>query len=98
MRYDTYEEAAAHAQEGSTVVPFGSAEWAELRNLKAVVPPSPRPEEVSEQPGNAGRLVEVVLGFLRRHGLGQNPAKDLNATPDELAVSEDLVDQPLDPK
>lgn len=98
MCHDTYEEAAAHAREGSNVVPFGSAEWAELRSLKAVGPPSPRPEEVSEQAGDAEGLVEIVLGFLRRHGLGQNPAKDLNATPDELAVSEDLVHQPLDPK
>jgi hypothetical protein len=97
MRYDTYEEAAGHPREGSKVVPFGSAEWAELRSMKAVVPPSARPEEASQQP-DAETLVEFVVRFLRRYGFGQNPADDANASRDEHAGFEDLVHQPVDPK
>ena len=35
MRYDSYEEAAAHLREGQKIVPFGSVEWTAMRNERS---------------------------------------------------------------
>jgi hypothetical protein len=35
MRYDSYEEAAAHLRKGQKIVPFGSAEWTAMRNERS---------------------------------------------------------------
>jgi hypothetical protein len=35
MRYDSYEEAAAHLREGQKIVPFGSAEWTAIQNKRS---------------------------------------------------------------
>jgi GGDEF domain-containing protein len=41
MRYDTYEQAAAHKREGHKIVPLGSAEWAALRqSAEPALPPN----------------------------------------------------------
>ena len=34
MRFDTYEQAAAHARETNKIVPFGSVEWTTLRQSR----------------------------------------------------------------
>src|ERR1017187_6893053 len=34
MRFDTHEQAAAHARKGNKIVPFGSAEWNALRQSR----------------------------------------------------------------
>lgn len=44
MRFDTHEEASAHAREGSKVVAFGSAEWIELMQVREAAPPLPARE------------------------------------------------------
>jgi hypothetical protein len=41
MRYETYEEAAAHARTGSKIVSFGSAEWHALRQIREPALPAP---------------------------------------------------------
>lgn len=91
MRYDTESEALAHAREGTTVVPFGSAEWTELMNMKDVAPPSLRPD-IPRQPQDRYRFVHSVVRFLHRHVFR---ASDANAIRDVLVDCEDLVHRPL---
>jgi hypothetical protein len=95
MRYATEAEALAHAREGTTVVPFGSAEWMEVMNMKDVAPPSLRPEPIPRQPRDIYRFVRSGLRFLHRHVF---PAQYAKAIRDSLPECEDLVHQPLVPK
>src|SRR5271155_1317989 len=41
MRYETYEKAAAHARAGHKIVPFGSAEWHALLQIREPASPAP---------------------------------------------------------
>lgn len=41
MRFDTYEQAAAHARKSNKIVPFGSAEWNALRQSREPSLPAP---------------------------------------------------------
>jgi len=75
MRYDTYEQAAAHAREGDKVVPFGSAEWTALRqSTEPALPPNPNAQRTSQQRRKGETLVEFVLHFLSGYGFDQPPA------------------------
>jgi hypothetical protein len=62
MRFDTYEQAAAHARKGNKVVPFGSAEWNALRQSRERALPAPASAPQESRPSRyAGEtLVEFV--------------------------------------
>lgn len=61
MRYETYEEAAAHAKEGNKIVPFGSAEWYALRLIREPALPASAYVPQENPPGREGEtLVEFV--------------------------------------
>jgi hypothetical protein len=50
MRFDTYEQAAAHARETNKIVPFGSVEWNALRQSREPVLPTPAVAPRGSQP------------------------------------------------
>jgi hypothetical protein len=62
MRFDTYEQAAAHARETNKIVPFGSVEWNALRQSREPVLPTPAvaPRESRSLRYEGETLVEFV--------------------------------------
>lgn len=66
MRYDTREEAIAHAREGAKVVAFGSAEWMALRNEEGILPPSRMADEMAQVAvaDKGETLLQLLLRFL----------------------------------
>lgn len=65
IRYDTYEQAAAHKREDHKIVPFGSAEWTALRQSAEPALPVNATVQRKNQPRCDGEtLVEFVLRLL----------------------------------
>jgi hypothetical protein len=66
MRYDTYEQAAAHARNGNKIVALGSAEWDALheRAEPALTPPRTTRRKGPIHRRQDETLVEFVLRFL----------------------------------
>ena len=91
MRYETYGQALANARQGNKIVPFGSAEWTNLRMgvepalpIPAVEPPKRQLHRCKEE-----SLVEFVLRFLDEYGFGEQAAPadascDSNSAPARL--------------
>jgi hypothetical protein len=96
MRYETYGQALANARQGNKIVPFGSAEWTNLRMgvepalpIPAVEPPKGRLHRSKEE-----SLVEFVLRFLDEYGFGEQAAPsdascDSNAVPARFQLRND---------
>jgi len=64
MRYKTYEEAAAHARAGNKIVPFGSAEWHALCQIRE--PASPTPAYVPQENHPSRPRGEALLEWVCR--------------------------------
>ncbi len=62
MRFDTHEQAAAHARKGNKIVPFGSAKWNALRQSREPALPAPAfaPQESRHSRYEGETLVEFV--------------------------------------
>ena len=64
MRYKTYEEAAAHARAGNKIVPFGSAEWHALCEIRE--PALPTPAYVPQENIPPRRETETLIEWVCR--------------------------------
>jgi hypothetical protein len=94
MRYDTYEQAAAHKREDHKIVPFGSAEWMALRQSpEPALPPIATPQQKNQPRCNGETLVEFVLRRLSGYDLDRPPAHSSSAMPD-LAPAVPIVKLP----
>jgi hypothetical protein len=75
MRFGTYADAVAQAQEGNKVVRFRSPEWTALRQQAEAASPIVRnaPPERLPRRRKGETLVGFVLRFLSAHGFNQDP-------------------------
>jgi hypothetical protein len=64
MRYETYEEAAAHAREGNMIVTFGSAEWHAMCQIRE--PALPAPAYVPQESHPSRREGKTLVDFVCR--------------------------------
>jgi len=64
MRWDTYEQALAHARPHNKIVPFGSAEWNVLRQSRE--PAFPAPASAAQESGSSQCEGETLVEFVSR--------------------------------
>jgi hypothetical protein len=83
MRFDTYEQATAHARKGNKIVPFGSAEWNALRQSRE--PALPFPASASQESRQSRSEGETLVEFVSR--LVPSPLDHHDQTDREVAFS-----------
>jgi len=82
MRYDTYEQAAAHKREDHKIVPFGSAEWmALLQSVEPALTPNAIVRRKNQPRCDGETLVEFVIRLLSGYGFDRLPAHSSSAMP-----------------
>jgi GGDEF domain-containing protein len=91
MRYDTYEQAAAHEREGDKIVPFGSAEWTALRHSAE---PALPPNATARRKTQPRDFVHRVLSWLDEWGIRDLERMHTNRVPAEIEAVQDAVNPP----
>jgi|ERR1035438_4602718 hypothetical protein len=89
MRFDTYEQAAAHARKGNKIVPFGSVEWNALRQSRK--PALPAPTAVPQNCQQVRCEGETLVEFVSRLVPSPLDQHDLADREDPLPVSCELL-------
>lgn len=90
-RFDTYEQAAAHARKGNNIVPFGSAEWHVLRQSREPALPAPASAPQESRPSRCEG--ETLVEFVSR--LVPSPLDQHDPTDREITFS--VGSEPLRP-
>ena len=91
MRYDTYEQAAAHKREGHKIVPFGSAEWAALRQSAE---PALPPNATAQRKTQRRDFVHRVLSWLGEWEIRELERMHTNRVPVGVEALQDAVNPP----
>jgi hypothetical protein len=93
MRFDTYEQAAAHARKGNKVVPFGSVEWNALRQKREPALPAPASAPQESRPSRYEG--ETFVEFVSRLAPSPLDHHDLTDRETLLSVSTNSVRTPV---
>jgi GGDEF domain-containing protein len=91
MRYDTYEQAAAHKKEGHKIVPFGFAEWTALcQSAEPALPPNVTAQRKTQRRD----FVHRVLSWLDEWEIRELERMHTNRVPVTGEAIQDAVNPP----